>query len=284
MLNLFTTNFTLFLIISLLFGLAIGSFLNVVIYRLPLMIQATWRRECCEFLQIKNKEEQTINLMWPRSYCPHCQHKLSNWHNIPLISYLFLKGKCAFCKKAIAWRYPFIELLTGLFTGFIIFNYGITWPALVFLIFTYCFIVLTFIDFDHQLLPDIITLPLLWLGLLININNTFTELSAAIIGAVAGYLSLWLVANLYKLITGRMGMGHGDFKLLALIGAWTGWQILPLVILLASFLGAVIGIGLILFKKQGRHVPIPFGPYLAIAGWLGLLFNNQLATIYSWLI
>jgi len=195
-----------------------------------------------------------------------------------------LKGKCAYCKQPIAWRYPLIELFTGLLTVFIVFYFGASLQALAALVFTWCLIALTFIDFEHQLLPDTISLPLLWLGLLINISGLFTDLTSAVIGATAGYLSLWIIAKLFELITGKVGMGNGDFKLLALLGAWLGWQILPLIVLLSSFIGAIVGINLMLFKKHGRNVPIPFGPYLAIAGWLGLIFLNKLPQIYSWLI
>lgn len=285
MINFFTEHFIYFLFIAFLFGLAIGSFLNVVIYRLPIMILASWRQECCDFLQLEYKADKKINLLWPsRSYCPQCQQQLRSWHNIPIISYLLLKGKCAYCKHPISYRYPLIELLTALLTCVLAAHYGISWQMLATLIFTWCLIALTFIDFEHQLLPDIITLPLLWLGLLINCFNVFTDLQTAVIGAVAGYMSLWLVAKAFELLTGKVGMGNGDFKLFALIGAWLGWQILPLIILLASFVGAVVGISLMLFKKHGRNVPIPFGPYLAIAGWLGLVFNNYISTLYNWLL
>ncbi len=284
MIILFTQYLYFFLFTCFLIGLAIGSFLNVVIYRLPIMLQNAWRGECCELLQLENKKNNPINLALPHSFCPHCQNKLRSWHNIPVISYLFLKGKCAFCKTPITWRYPLIELMTGLVTLFIASYYGISGQSCAIMLFTWCLIALTFIDFEHQLLPDIITLPLLWVGLLLNISGTFTTLPAAVIGAVAGYLSLWSVAKLYELATGKAGMGYGDFKLLALIGAWLGWQILPLIVLLASLLGSIVGISLIIFKKHDRHIPISFGPYLAIAGWLGLLFNNELPKIYGWLI
>ncbi len=288
MINFLSEHFIYFLFVTFFFGLAVGSFLNVVIYRLPVMLQAEWRKECCELLALENKSankaDKKISLAWPCSYCPHCRQSLRSWHNIPLLSFLFLKGKCAYCRQAIHWRYPLVELITGLLFVLIAAHWGVAWPTLAAMIFTGCLLALLFIDFEYQLLPDDITLPLVWLGLLVNMFGWFTDLQAAVIGAMAGYLALWLVAKLFTAITGKIGMGHGDFKLLAVIGAWSGWQILPLVILLASFAGAVVGISLIVFKKHGRHIPIAFGPYLAMAGWLGLVFNQALMHIYSGLL
>jgi leader peptidase (prepilin peptidase)/N-methyltransferase len=270
-----------FAAIAAFFGLMIGSFLNVVIHRLPRMMEREWRLQCAEL----NTEEpavavETYNLMVPRSACPSCGHAISAMENIPVASYLFLRGKCAGCQTRISPRYPLVELLTGLLAGAIAWKFGFGLQAFAAFLFVACLIALTFIDFDSQLLPDDLTLPLLWIGLAFNLANGFTDLKSAVLGAMAGYLALWSVYWLFKLVTGKEGMGFGDFKLLAAIGAWFGWQLLPAVILLSSVVGSVVGIGLILLAKHGRSVPIPFGPYLALGGIAALFWGPQLAQLY----
>lgn len=256
-------------------GLLVGSFLNVVIYRLPVMMETRWRRDCCELLEVEQeKQEASLNLATPNSHCPHCKTAIKPWQNIPVVSYLLLRGKCGSCAAPISPRYPIIELVTGLMTlalaGFFDFS-----PALLgAIVLTWALIALTMIDVDHQLLPDDITLPLMWLGLLFNLQTTYVSISDAVIGAMAGYLILWTIYQTFKLLTGKEGMGYGDFKLLAALGAWLGWQMLPEIILLSSLVGAFCGIALMLIKRRGKEIPIPFGPYLAVAGWLALLFGD----------
>ncbi|OAM52378.1 methyltransferase [Methylovorus sp. MM2] len=269
-----------FITFSVVFGLMVGSFLNVVIHRLPKIMEREWRQSCAELQGEELPTEAKYNIVTPRSACPNCQHKITALENIPVFSYLLLKGKCRGCKTAISIRYPLIELLTGLLIGLISWKFGYSGMAVAAWIFTFALIALTFIDFDTQLLPDDITLPLLWLGLLFNLNTGFTDIHSSIIGAVAGYLSLWSVYWIFKIVTGKEGMGYGDFKLLAAIGAWFGWQLLPAVILLSSLAGSIIGIGLIVLAKQGRNVPMPFGPYLALGGIAALFFGPQLSQIY----
>jgi leader peptidase (prepilin peptidase)/N-methyltransferase len=262
------------------FGLLIGSFLNVVIHRMPKMMQ----RESDNYVAHESGQplphQDRYNLIAPRSACPHCGHAIGALENIPVFSYAFLRGKCIQCKAAISLRYPIVELVTGLLSFFLIWHFGSAWLGLSTLIFAYLLIAMTGIDLDTQLLPDDLTLLLMWLGLLINLNGTFVPLTDAVIGAATGYLCLWSVYWLFKLATGKEGMGYGDFKLLAALGAWLGWQMLPLIILLSSLVGAVIGIGLIILAKRGRDIPIPFGPYLAIAGMIALLYGKPLAQTY----
>ncbi|MDD2934233.1 MAG: prepilin peptidase [Methylotenera sp.] len=278
--NILQQNSTIFITISTIIGLMVGSFLNVVIYRLPKMMEREWHNNCLE-LQGKEIPAQTsYTLSKPRSACPKCDHKITALENIPVLSYLILRGRCRDCKTPISLRYPLIETLTGALIGLISWKFGYSSTALFASIFTFALIALTFIDFDTQLLPDDITLPLLWLGLLFNLNFGFTDLKSAVIGAAAGYLILWSVYWLFKLIRGKEGMGYGDFKLLAAIGAWFGWKLLPAVILLSSTLGALIGIALIVLTKRGKEVPMPFGPFLAIGGIAALFFGQQLAAIY----
>ncbi|HYG32785.1 MAG TPA: A24 family peptidase [Methylophilaceae bacterium] len=270
----------IFIAVSVVFGLMVGSFLNVVIYRLPLMMQKEWERGCRELKGEEVEPGEAYNLVVPRSACPKCKHKITAAENIPVLSFLFLGGKCSACKTRIPVRYPLIELLSGVLTGIISWQFGFTFAALAAWIFTFALIALTFIDFDTQLLPDSITLPLLWLGLLFNLNGGFTNLHSAVIGAMAGYLILWSIYWLFKLVTGKEGMGYGDFKLLAAIGAWFGWQLLPAVILLSSLAGSIIGIGLILLARRGRNVPMPFGPYLALGGICALFWGPQISKFY----
>ncbi|WP_286233463.1 prepilin peptidase [Thalassotalea sediminis] len=265
-------------------GLLIGSFLNVVIYRFPKMLEYTWYQECREFLADEisskpKKEIKQITLSTPSSCCPHCQHKIRFYENVPVLSWLVLGGKCSQCKQAISKRYPIIEAVTAILSVVIAYHYGFEPITLAMLLLTWGLICLTMIDFDHMLLPDQITYPLLWLGLLININGTLVPLEQSVIGAVAGYMSLYSVFWLFKLVTGKEGMGHGDFKLFAVFGAWMGWQLLPLLILMSSFAGAIIGITLMLVKGHQRGQAIPFGPYIAIAGWVCLIWGQS---IWQW--
>jgi leader peptidase (prepilin peptidase)/N-methyltransferase len=265
-------------------GLMVGSFLNVVIHRLPKMMEADWKQQCIEFLHPEQAEKEAArpryNLVAPRSGCPKCGHKISALENIPVLSYAFLRGKCAGCGTKISIRYPIVEAMTGLLTAFTAWHFGVTWAALFAIIFLWALIALTFIDADTTLLPDDITLPLLWLGLIVNLFGIFAPISSAIVGAVAGYLSLWLVYWGFKLITGKEGMGYGDFKLLAAIGAWLGWQFLPLVILLSALVGAVIGIVGIVLRGREQGAKLPFGPYLSAAGFIAMIWGAQLNAWY----
>ena len=262
-------------------GLIVGSFLNVVIHRTPIVLMRHWRRDCLEFSgQALDTEGETYNLLTPRSRCPHCNHAISALENIPVVSFLWLRGKCAACRKPISPRYPLIELFSAVLTATTAWHFGFGITAFAAMALTWVLIALAFIDIDHQLLPDVMVLPFLWAGLLLNLFNVFTPLPSAVIGAVAGYLSLWLVFHLFKLITGKEGMGYGDFKLLALFGAWLGWQSLPLIILASSLLGALIGIGLIVLRGRDRAKPMPFGPYLAAAGWIAMLWGDEIMRSY----
>ena len=265
----------------LLLGLTVGSFLNVLIYRLPLMMETRWRRDCCELLEIEQeKQEVALGLATPNSHCPHCKAPIRPWQNIPVLSYLLLGGKCANCSAGISVRYPLIEAITGGMTLLLAWHFPLS-PALGgAILLTWALIALTMIDFDHQLLPDDLTLPLLWLGLLFNTASVFTSLQDAVIGAMAGYLFLWSIYWAFKLLTGKEGMGYGDFKLLAALGAWLGWQMLPLIVLLSSLVGAVCGVALMFIKRRGKDIPIPFGPYLAAAGWIALLWGEELLARY----
>lgn len=270
----------LFALTALIVGLCIGSFLNVVIHRLPLIMERDWRQQCAELNGQPHSDETVLTLASPASRCPLCGHRIGALDNIPLLSWLLLKGKCRGCQAPISIRYPTVELLTGVLSAGIAWHYGFSLAGLGALCFLWAMIALTFIDADTQLLPDAITLPLLWLGLLLNLGGTYVPLDQAVVGAVAGYLSLWSVYWLFKLATGKEGMGFGDFKLLAAVGAWAGWQALPVTILLSSVVGAVIGIALMIAAKRGHSVPMPFGPYLAIAGTLALVYGNELNRAY----
>lgn len=263
-----------------LFGLMVGSFLNVVIHRLPKMMEQDWQCQCAELRGESPPVAEPLTLAIPRSRCPSCGHQITAFENIPILSWLMLRGKCSGCSAPISMRYPVVEAVTGILTAFAAWHFGFGWSAAGAILFVWAMVALTCIDFDTQLLPDSITLPLVWLGLLFNLSGTYTSLSSAVIGAVAGYLSLWSVYWGFKLTTGKEGMGFGDFKLLAAIGAWLGWQMLPLTILLSSFVGAIVGIGLIVLAKRGRNVPIPFGPYLAAAGLIALFWGKPLTHIY----
>jgi leader peptidase (prepilin peptidase)/N-methyltransferase len=287
-------NSVFYLSAVLVLGLLVGSFLNVVIHRLPIMLKQQWRSDCEEFLSEADekkapdttikKADTTFNLVHPRSRCPHCGHQITALENIPVISYLFLKGRCSECKTTISIRYPVIETVSGLMVFTVAWQLGFTAQAGYAMLLSWTLIALTFIDLDHFYLPDNLVLPFLWLGLLINLDNTFTDINSAVIGAAAGYLVLWSVYQLFKKLTGKEGMGYGDFKLLAMLGAWLGWQMLPVIIILSSFVGAVVGISLIVFKNHQRSQPIPFGPYLATAGWIALLWGAQINQAYlNWL-
>lgn len=278
----------LFYCFVMLFSLVVGSFLNVVIYRLPKMLTQEWTQECRAFLadddtpQEKDKistEEPLLTLSTPHSSCPHCEHKIRFYENIPVISWLCLRGKCSQCKQTISARYPIVEATTALLSLVIAAHFGVTLLTFFLCLLTWALICLTLIDYDHMLLPDQITLPFIWLGLLVNINGSIVPLEAAVIGAVAGYMSLYSIFWLFKLCTGKEGMGYGDFKLVALFGAWIGFQLLPLLILMAACVGAVVGISLMLFKNHQREQAIPFGPYLAISGWITLIWGQS---IWSW--
>jgi leader peptidase (prepilin peptidase)/N-methyltransferase len=280
-------------------SLMVGSFLNVVIYRLPIMMERSWVNEFLGYFNVKteafvtllsdkNQVEQiskhanqpTFNLATPNSTCPHCGHRIRAWENIPMLSYLMLGGKCSHCKTAISMRYPIVELLTALFSVWIALHFGPSTTALLAVVFTWFLIAMTGIDVDTMLLPDQLTLPLLWLGLVASLGEVFVGPVDAILGAIFGYLSLWSVYWLFKLLTGKEGMGYGDFKLLAALGAFTGWQGLAMIILLSSVVGAVVGISIMLVKKKDTNLAIPFGPYLAAAGWLTLMYGDAISDYY----
>lgn len=263
-------------------GLLVGSFLNVVILRLPKMMEADWRQQCRELFGQADAEvaPARFNLVWPPSRCPKCERPIRPWENIPVVSYMLLRGRCKGCGQGISLRYPVIELATGLLSALVAWKFGFSLATLAALGFTWALIALSVIDFDHQLLPDSISLPLLWAGLLLSLDGTFVGPAQAIIGAAVGYLSLWSVYHVFKLLTGKEGMGYGDFKLLAVMGAWMGWQAVPLVIILSSFVGAAVGVALILALGRDRNVPIPFGPYIAAAGFIALLWRDELIGLY----
>lgn len=275
-------NQPLFLITIAIFGLAIGSFLNVVIYRLPVMLEREWKQQCHELLDLgePETENQPFNLARPSSRCQHCDHSIAFWENIPVISYIFLRGRCSACGAHISLRYPIIELVAGLISITVAWHFGVSWQTAAALPLTWALIALCMIDYDHKLLPDNIVLPFIWLGLWVNLNGIFTDLSSAVIGAIAGYLSLWCIFQLFKLITGKEGMGYGDFKLLALLGAWLGWQYLLLIVLLSSLVGAIAGISLVIILGRDRTIPIPFGPYLATAGLISLFWGAEINMAY----
>jgi leader peptidase (prepilin peptidase)/N-methyltransferase len=283
MLDYLQTTPIAFLISMTVLGLMVGSFLNVVIHRLPGMLQRDWQRQCVDLLQLARPESasaDTMNLVKPGSRCPHCGHSITALENIPLVSYVALGGKCSACRKSISLRYPAIELAGGALALICAWHFGYGIQALSAALLSWSLLTLSMIDFDHQLLPDDITLPFLWLGILVNLFGTFTDLHASIMGAMAGYGTLWTVYFAFKLLTGKIGMGHGDFKLLAMLGAWLGWQMLPLIILLSSVAGAMVGVSLIVFRRHDKSKPIPFGPYLALAGWIALIWGRDITMAY----
>ena len=269
-------------LVSGIVGLCVGSFLNVVIHRLPKMLDRGWQAQCAELSGEPPPELPTYNLITPRSQCPACGHRITAIENVPVLSFLFLRGRCSACAAPISARYPFIELLTGALTIAAVLRFGVTPTAAAACLLIWSLIALTFIDFDTQLLPDSITIPLLWGGLLANVAGFVPGVSLrdAVVGAIAGYVALWTIYWLFKLIRGKEGMGYGDFKLLAALGAWLGWQMLPLIVLLSSFVGAIIGIGLVVFKGRDHQIPLAFGPYLAIAGVIALFFGRSLISLY----
>lgn len=270
-----------------LFSLLVGSFLNVLIHRLPIMLERSWRQEYQDyFAEGDNPPAQTepYNLFLPRSACPHCGHQITALENIPLLSWLFLKGRCSSCQHPISARYPLVELLCALASVSVAFYYPPGWALAGALLLTWILLALTFIDFDKLLLPDQLTLPLLWVGLLLNLSHQFVPLTDAVIGAIAGYMVLWSIYWAFKLLTGKEGMGYGDFKLLAALGAWLGWQSLPLILIISSCVGAILGITLVVMRRHQQSKPMPFGPYLAIAGWIALLWGEQLTSWYLGLL
>jgi leader peptidase (prepilin peptidase)/N-methyltransferase len=294
LLYLLASSSTAWTVSMLVLGLLVGSFLNVVIHRLPIMKEREWHAEARLILgtafyeppRPEGAKEKPYNLVVPRSACPKCGAQITALQNIPVISYLFLRGACANCKTKISIRYPLIELFTGVLSAAVAWKFGFTWYCGAALVLTWALVALSAIDIDHQLLHDDITLPLLWLGLVLSLASTPesalpVDPRTSILGAVFGYLSLWSVYKLFKLVTGKEGMGYGDFKLLAALGAWLGWQMLPLIIVLSAFVGAAVGIALIVVRGRDRNIPIPFGPYLAAAGWIALIWGDQLVTFYT---
>jgi leader peptidase (prepilin peptidase)/N-methyltransferase len=279
----------LFIGMAFLFALLVGSFLNVVIYRLPIMMEREWRAQCEEIAETPAAELPTgrFDLVAPRSRCPSCGQQITAMQNIPVISYLLLGGKCANCETPISRRYPIIELLTAVMTAAVAWRFGFGWEAAAAVLMTWALIAISVIDIDHQIIPDSISLPLIWAGLFLSLFHgdvaaeiLFIDPATAIAGGLAGYLSLWSIYHLFRIVTGKEGMGYGDFKLLAALGAWLGWQMLPLIILLSAAVGAVVGISLIVFRRHDRGVPIPFGPYLAAAGWIAMLYGPQIVAGY----
>ncbi|UCE89612.1 MAG: prepilin peptidase [Pseudomonadota bacterium] len=290
LLEILRDSLVLWLFVVALLGLLVGSFLNVVIHRLPVMLKRQWRRDCVEYLgeageidlaKHATAGEAPYNLVAPRSACPHCGHKITALENIPVLSYLILRGRCSECRAKISIRYPLVESLCALLVVAVAWRFGVTVEAGAAMLLTWALLSLSLIDYDHQYLPDQITLPFLWLGLFLNLDGMFApDLASAVIGAAVGYLILWSVYQIFKRLTGKEGMGFGDFKLLAMLGAWLGWQALPAIILLSSLVGAVIGISLIALRRHERSVPIPFGPYLAIAGWIMLVWGDEINAAY----
>ncbi len=277
--NLFSQNPWLFYTTVFIISLAVGSFLNVVIYRLPVMLEREWKKDCIEYLELKDQQEQQdnkiFNLAVPASRCPKCGHQIKAWQNIPIISYLILKGKCAHCHTPISARYPLIELFTALLSVIIAWHFGVSQTFLAAWLLTFSLIALSFIDIDHKILPDNIVLPLMWLGLIVNQYQLFTTAEDALWGAIIGYLSLWSIYQLFKLFTGKEGMGYGDFKLLACLGAWLGASQLLSIILIASISGTLLGGIFLLLNQKDKNTTIPFGPYLALGGWLTLIWGNE---------
>jgi leader peptidase (prepilin peptidase)/N-methyltransferase len=290
MFDLFVESTPIFIAVVFAFALIIGSFLNVVIHRLPIMMEREWRQQCKELSSTppdRDIPEGRFDLVVPRSRCPACGHLISAWQNIPVLSYLLLRGKCGHCKESISARYPLVETLTAVLAALCAWRFGFGWEALMAILLTLALVAISMIDADTQLIPDSIVLPLLWIGLLMSLfhpmsgsETLFISPNDAIVGAIAGYLSLWTVYQLFKLVTGKEGMGYGDFKLLAALGAWLGWQQLPQIILMSAVVGAIVGISLMTFRKHERSVPIPFGPYLAAAGWITMLWGDTIKNTY----
>lgn len=290
MFELFTQSAPVFITVVFAFALIIGSFLNVVIHRLPIMMEREWREQCDEFTKTppaSQLPDGRFDLIIPRSRCPSCGHLITAWQNIPVVSYLLLSGKCRNCKASISARYPLVEILTAVLAALCAWRFGFGWEAIMAIGLTLALVPISMIDADTQLIPDSIVLPLLWIGLLMSLfhpmvgtDTLFIPPKDAIVGAVAGYLSLWTVYQLFKLVTGKEGMGYGDFKLLAALGAWLGWQQLPQIILMSAVVGAIVGISMMVFRKHERSVPIPFGPYLAAAGWITMMWGDTIKNAY----
>ncbi|HEX8980633.1 MAG TPA: A24 family peptidase [Parasulfuritortus sp.] len=280
MIDFFGQYLAVWVSLSAVLGLALGSFINVVVHRLPAMMQRQWQEQCAELRGEELPDQAPYNLLIPRSACPACGHGIVWYENLPVLSWLLLRGKCSACATAIPSRYPIVEALTGGLTAYAAWHFGFSWQAGAAFLLIWALVALTYIDLDTFFLPDSITYPLIWLGLLVNLHNLFAPLDSAVIGAVAGYSSLWIVYQLFRLLTGKEGMGFGDFKLLAALGAWLGWTMLPLIILLSSLIGAFIGIGLIMLAGHDRAKPIPFGPYLALAGLVALFWGKDLVALY----
>ena len=288
--QLFMESPLLFIAVVFAFSLVIGSFLNVVIYRLPIMMERDWREQCEEFAKsppVLDIPEERFDLVVPRSRCPSCGNLIKAWQNIPVISYLILGGRCANCKESISARYPVVEMMTGVLAAVCAWRFGVGWEALMAIVLTLMLVPVAMIDADTQLIPDSIVLPLMWVGLAMSLfhpmdgaDTLFIAPRDAIIGAMAGYLSLWSVYQLFKLVTGKEGMGYGDFKLLAALGAWLGWQHLHIIILMSAVVGAIVGLAMMVFRNHGRSVPIPFGPYLAAAGWITMLWGRDIWHLY----
>ncbi len=290
MLELFSESTILFVAVVFAFCLVIGSFLNVVIHRLPIMMEREWREQAAELAKTPPEVEMPegrFDLVVPRSRCPSCGTMIKSWQNIPVVSYLLLSGRCAKCNESISARYPMVELLTAVLAALCAWRFGASWEALMAVVMTLALVPIAMIDADTQLIPDSIVLPLMWLGLAMSLfhpmegaQTLFIAPQEAIVGAMAGYLSLWSIYQLFKIVTGKEGMGYGDFKLLAVLGAWLGWQQLPLIILMSAVVGAIVGISMMVFRKHERSVPIPFGPYLAAAGWITMLWGDTIKATY----
>lgn len=287
LIHLLETNPTALIILGGLLGLMVGSFLNVLVYRLPIMMERSWEQESIQYLGLSESptnEHRALTLSQPSSHCTHCGAPIRPWQNIPIVSYLILGGQCANCKTAISIRYPLVEAFTAVLSAVVVWHFGFTIQAGMALILTWGLISLSLIDIDRQLLPDAITLPLLWIGLALSTQNLYTDSHSSIIGAISGYLILWSVYKVFKALTGKEGMGFGDFKLLAMLGAWMGWQVLPVIILFSSFVGAVTGTTMMIAGKHNRSTPIPFGPYLSAAGWVALLWGDYFLHSYLELV
>jgi leader peptidase (prepilin peptidase)/N-methyltransferase len=287
--ELFADSPLIFVSIVFLLSLVIGSFLNVVIYRLPIMMEREWRAQCKELAEAPPGKipDGRFNLMVPQSRCPSCGTQITALQNIPVVSYFMLRGKCGSCATRISRRYPIVEAMTAIMTAIVAWRFGFGWESAAAIVLTWALIAISVIDIDHQIIPDSISLPFLWIGLILSLVNPaaggnvlFVEPKTAIVGALAGYLSLWSVYQLFLIMTGKEGMGYGDFKLLAMLGAWLGWQMLPLIILLSAVVGAAVGITMIIVRRHDRHIPIPFGPYLAAAGWIAMLWGEQIVSSY----
>jgi leader peptidase (prepilin peptidase)/N-methyltransferase len=287
--ELFTGSPQIFVSIVFLISLLIGSFLNVVIYRLPIMMEREWRAQCKELAATPAADipDGRFNLVFPRSRCSSCGTQISALQNIPILSFLVLGGKCASCGEAFSKRYPIVEAATAILTAIVAWRFGFSWESAAAILLTWALIAVSVIDIDHQIIPDSISLPFVWLGLVLSLFHPmpgsevlFVDPKIAIVGALAGYLSLWSIYQLFRLMTGKEGMGYGDFKLLAVLGAWLGWQMLPLIILLSAVVGAAVGITMIIVQRHDRNIPIPFGPYLAAAGWIAMLYGEQIVSWY----